>query len=206
MTDTPTPAIAAPSSEVQPTPGHIFHRMSLPVLLFCAVLAMALSISRMAILPALTAVEVGGVVRDAAGLQAHAHELETKLIVLQENRDTEILPMDGTPYRALVDAKIGNPSVGELLEAFRAVAKTIVPDMPEAVMISGAAYDMDSSTLTLKGDVRRVGPGSMTVLAAFTENLREDPRVTSLVAPAFSRLEDPKIGPHSPFSIVLTLR
>jgi hypothetical protein len=46
----------------------------------------------------------------------------------------------------------------------------------------------------------------MTVLAQFTEVLREDPRIVSLIAPNFTRLQDPKIGPHSPFTITLSLR
>lgn len=205
MTDSPT---SIPASTQQPslTPGHIFHRMSLPVLLFCAVFATALGISRVAILPALTAVEVGGVVRDAAGLQAHAEELEVKLSALQEDRDSQILPMEGTEYRTLVDAKIANPAIGDLLDTFRTVASSIVPQTPGAIVITAAHYDADQSLLSLRGDVRGVGPGSMTVLAQFTEVLRDDPRVVSLVAPTFTRLQDPKTGPHSPFTIVLTLQ
>ncbi|OGJ67059.1 hypothetical protein A3B61_04055 [Candidatus Peribacteria bacterium RIFCSPLOWO2_01_FULL_53_10] len=201
---TPTPAISDQPS--RPTPGHIFHRMSLPVLLFCSVLAMTLGVSRIAILPALTSVEVGGIVRDAASLQKHADKLEAKLAVLEEDREAEILPMDGKEYRALVDAKMESLSTAELVDSFRTIARNIVPQTPNAIVITAVRQEISTQSLKLTGDVRGVGPGSMTVLAAFTEVLRDDPRVASLVAPSFARLEDPKIGVHSPFTITLTLR
>jgi hypothetical protein len=203
MTET-SPSDSAPITSI--SPGHIFHRMSLPVLLFCAVFATALGVSHIAILPALTSVEVGGIVRDAAGLQEYADTLKAKLAVLQEDRDEQILPLDGTPYRALVDGKIGAPSTMELLETFRAFARDILPEHPESIVITTASFDASAHAFSMTGDVRGVGPGSMTVLAQFTEMLRDDPRVDSLIAPTFKRLEDPKIGPHSPFTIVLTLR
>ena len=180
--------------------------MSLPVLLFCAVFATALGVSRIAILPALTAVEVGGVVRDASGLKSHAEELQATLALLQEDREEEVLPQGGTVYRSLVDTKIGSPSVTELLQIFRTIAQSVVPQANKAISITGVHHDALKKSLTLSGDVSGAGPGSMTVLAQFTEILRDDPHVRSLVAPTFSRLEDPRIGPHSPFTIVLTLQ
>lgn len=200
MTDTPT---SAPVPTV-PTPGHILHRMSMPVFLFSAVFATALGVSRFAILPSLTSIEVGGVKRDAAGLQKRAEELKAQIADHQEERDEAILTLQGTPYRALVDSKISGNSALELLEAFREEARDVVPGTPDAVVITQG--HVDGKTLTLKGDVSGVGPGSMTVLAQFTEILRGDARVVSLVAPTFTRLEDPKIGPYSPFTIVLTLK
>lgn len=206
MTDTQPPMSALPAAPLSPTLGHTFHRMSLPVLLFCVVFVTALGTSRIAVLPALTAVEVGGVVRDAAELKVHAEALEATLAMLQKDRDAQILPIEGTPYRLLADAKVGTPVVTHLLDAFRAMGKSVVPENPGAVVMTHAAYDAAVHTLTLIGDVRGVGPGSMTILAQFTEMLREDDRIASLVAPAFTRLEDANIGPHSPFTITLTLR
>ena len=200
MTDTST---STPVSTV-PTPGHILHRMSMPVLLFSAVFATALGVSRFAILPTLTSIEVGGVKRDAAGLQRRTEELKAQIADVQKERDEEILTLQGTPYRALVNSKISGDSGLELLEAFRSLAREAVPGTPDAVVIT--QEHIDGKTLTLKGDVSGVGPGSMTVLAQFTEILRGDTRVASLVAPTFTRLEDPKVGPHSPFTIVLTLQ
>lgn len=176
----------------------------MPVFLFSAVFATALGVSRFAILPSLTSIEVGGVKRDAAGLQKRAEELKVQIADVQEERDEDILTLQGTPYRALVNAKISGDSGLELLEAFRAAARDAVRGTPDAVVITQA--QVDGKTLTLKGDVSGVGPGSMTVLAQFTEILRGDARVVSLVAPTFTRLEDPKIGPYSPFTIVLTLK
>lgn len=199
------PISALPAVTPSPTPGYIFHRMSLPVFLFCAVFATALGISRITILPALTSVEVGGVVRDAAGLKVQAEALEAKLAVLQKDRDAQILPLDGMPYRTLADQKIENPLVTDLLDTFRSIGKSVVPGIPDAIGITAAAYEASQHTLTLSGDVHGVGPSSMTILAQFTEMLRSDPRVQSLVAPVFVRLEDPKIGAHSPFTILLTL-
>lgn len=200
MTETPTPA---PVSAI-PTLGHIFHRMSMPVLLFSAVFATALGVSRFAILPSLTSIEVGGVKRDATGLQKRTEELKAQIADVQEERDEEILTLQGTPFRTLVNAKISGDSALELLEAFRAVARDTVPGTPNAIVITQG--HVDGKTLTLKGDVSGVGPGCMTALAQFTEILRGDARVASLVAPVFTRLDDPKTGPHSPFTIVLTLQ
>lgn len=193
---TPVPAL--------PTPAHIFHRMSMPVLLFSAVFATALGVSRFAILPTLTSIEVGGAKRDASELKSRAENLKAQILSFQQERDSEILPLQNTPFRALVDAKISGYSGLELLESFRALAREVVPETPDAIVITEAFYD--GAVLTIRGDVSGVGPGSMTVLAQFTEILRDDARVASLVAPSFTRLSDPTIGTHSPFSIALTLQ
>lgn len=206
MTDISIPEPDACPVAAIPTPGLIFHRMSIPVLLFCAVFATALGVSQIVILPALTEVEVGGAVRDAAGLKAHAVDLQAKIAGFQEDRDAELMPLHGTPYRTLADMKLTRTPPIDVLDAFRELARAIVPGNPGAVFIRSAASDSAENTFTLTGDVSGVGPRSMTVLAQFTEMLRDHPCVAALTAPSFARLEDPMIGPHSPFTIVLILR
>jgi hypothetical protein len=200
----PTHTQTVPSTA--PHPQLILQHCGTSVLLFSLVLTSTLFVSRLAILPTLTAVEVGGTVRDAAELASYAAELRTNMDTLERDRNAAVLPLDGTVYRALTDRKIDTPTVADLLEEFRELTASVVPEIPGAVLLSGALDNVDERTITIIGDVRGVGPRSMTILAQIVEALRNDERVQAVVPPRFIREEDPAIGFHSPFRITLMLR
>jgi hypothetical protein len=206
MTEISPPATAETPQASRPTIGHILYKTGIPLFIFSIVFSGVLGVSRFAILPTLTAVEVGGETRDAAALEAEAAAIRSTLQNLEQERDSDILPLGGTLYRTLADAKITAAAPIDILHAIGDIASTVVLGNPKAITLSRFMYAPGDHTITLTGDVRGVGPSSMTVLAQFTETLRTDPRIDSVIAPSFTRLEDSTVGPHSPFTLSLTLR
>ncbi len=206
MTEKSCPATAETSPTPRPTIGHILYKTGVPLFIFSIVFSGVLGVSHFAILPTLTAVEVGGETRDAAALEAEAAALRSSLQDLEQERDSDMLPLGGTQYRSLADAKITAVAPVDIMHSIGDIASAVVPGNPKAVHLSRFVYAPGDHSITLSGDVRGVGPSSMTVLAQFTEALRTSPRISAVVAPSFTRLQDPTVGPHSPFTISLTLR
>jgi hypothetical protein len=196
----------APSVASRVSFAHILQRVGMPLLIFTSVFTGALGVSRVVILPALTAVEIDGHTQDISALETEATTLRDTLASLEQKRDREIIPLDGTAYRTLADAKVTAHYPLDLLHSVRDIAAAVVPEHPGSIVISEIAYQPLEHALSLTGDVRGVGPSSMTVLAQFLEILRSDERIDSVTPPAFTRLEDPTIGQHSPFTLSLKLR
>lgn len=184
----------------------ILSRISVPAFLFSLALTAILGVSRVTLLPMLTAVNVGGVSRDTEELQIYSQKLTTEIEGLSSERDQSLMPLQGTPYAKLVALKALDPTLPEVLSLFSSTASTVLPDQSEAIVLLKISFTPDDRSIVLKGDVRGVGPQSMTVLAQLVETLRNHPRVAEVVSPAFSRSEDPEIGMHSPFTLTLTLR
>ncbi|MBM3227570.1 hypothetical protein FJZ27_01750 [Candidatus Peribacteria bacterium] len=182
----------------------ILYRYGKPLALFSAVFSGALIISRILVLPMLTAVEVQGEMRDIPSLQSQAEVLRGEVTALEGRRNEDVLPLSGTPYRSLVDAKIGEIHPMDFLRSVRATAHAATPDHGGAIVITSMTYGDGEAAIS--GDVSGVGLSSMTVLAQFLEALRTDERVVRVTPPAFTRLQDPRIGPHSPFTITLHFR
>lgn len=206
MTDTEATLSAEICAKDRPTIGHILHRMGMPLLIFSVVFSSVLGVSRLTVLPMLTAVEVGGETRDAAALESEAAGLRNTLHDLEQDRDADILPLGGTQYRIFADAKVTTAAPVDIMHAVGDIASSVVPATPRAIVLTGFSYVPADHTVTITGDVRGVGPSSMTVLAQFVERLRTDERILSVIAPSFTRLQDPKTGPHSPFTLSFTLR
>lgn len=59
--------------------------------------------------------------------------------------------------------------------------------------------------VTVTGDIRNVGTRSMTVLAAFTEEVAKLTIVTDFKRPPFTREPLPEGGFHSPFTVSFTI-
>jgi hypothetical protein len=87
--------------------------------------------------------------------------------------------------------------VRDFLEGLMADAGTAL----DGVVIERLRMDAVTREVRVHGDVRGVGPGSMTVLAEFVDLLRAHPSVHALKAPAFTREDDPGVGFHSPFTL-----
>lgn len=179
-------------------------RAALPFLIFCAVLAGMLLLSALILLPRLTRVEVGGVERNLTGLAQYAAELKSGIAESETKRSLALLPINDPVYRALRAEKQSQPSFLALRNVIFQKAKEAASE-PGAVAIQSLVYNEETRTIQMSGDVHSVGVRSMTVLAQYVEALRMIPGVSSLDAPRFVREEDPRIGPHSPFSLTLHL-
>lgn len=183
---------------------NIQSRIALPFFLFSLVFAGILGVSRAFLLPHWMQVEVSGrAFRSAADLQGYEEQLRASIISLEEKRGELLLEED--PEFTLLKNKRGEqPSLMEIQKALRHTA-TAISKQPDAVHIEHVRFLLGMKRVEVRGDVRFVGPTSMTVLAQFIEGIAMLPFVNALERPAFQRDEDPKIGFHSPFSFSFSL-
>lgn len=185
--------------------SEIFRRSALPFALFTGVLAGLMILSWYVLLPLFTRVNVGGSVLDLSSLLTYRAQLQAELLTAEEARAASLLPIQDPSYEMLKDRKRKTPSLLGIRRELRGIAAGLT-EQPDAVHLSTFKLLADSKTLQMTGDVRFVGPRSMTILAQFIEALEDSPLVASVALPRFVREEDPVTGPHSPFSVHLTLR
>lgn len=184
----------------------IAHRSALPLFLFSFILLTLLVLSNIYVLPKLTSVEVGGKERDAAQLRSYYDSLVEQVMEKEKARDALILPMEDTAYRRLVEQKHAVFPLLSLRSSLEQTARQLLPDQNNVVYIDSMRYMPGKKRAELIGDIRNVGPRSMTVLAQLVEELRMQPFVEGIVNPRFQRREDPKIGMHSPFTLTISLQ
>jgi len=186
--------------------GTILRRIALPVLLFALVLTSLLTASWLLLLPQLTEIEIGGSVLDTSALKAYERELDERLSALERERDELVLPMEGTLYDALTTVKHNQRPLLPLRAQVIQAALHLVPGNKDAVSIDSLRYLTSGNRIEVTGDIRNVGPRSMTVLAQFAEVLRGLPFVADLQRPRFTRKDDPTIGMYSPFTLNISLQ
>lgn len=175
-----------------------------PLLLFSGVLALLLLISEVVWLPRMTRIEVGGVERSLPELEAYRMDLQARIMQAEDERDAFLLPVRDVSFLQAIAWKQAQEDLVSLEESLRHAA-TKLTDPAEMVFASIELRPADKQ-LVVKGDVRGVGPGSMTMLAQFLEEVKGLPNVASLTPPSFVRIDDPTIGFHSPFIFTVTLR
>lgn len=190
MTDIQTSTVPAPLP-------HAVRKMLPSLLLFSVVLLGLLTLCWALVLPRYTSLELDGSMLPAAQVPVYAYELESKIELAEAARDALTLPPRDETYIALRDRVRAHVSLADIeADIASMLSKT---DYGQFVVIT--AMRMTGGKVELEGDVRHAGPRSMTLLATFVDELAAQPFVTELVPPAFTREDDPKIGPHSPFVI-----
>ncbi|ALM10224.1 MAG TPA: hypothetical protein DEB30_04535 [Candidatus Peribacter riflensis] len=187
-----------------PGPREVLRRVLFPFALFSVVLLSLLLLSWYLLLPRFTRVDLHGVPQDPSRLQAYAQEVRAAMRGMEDKRLALILPLDRSPYGALVQEKMSQPQFFALFEQFRNVAHTFLPEQPQAVVIQSMVWE--KGAIILKGDVRNVGLQSMAVLAQFAKAVQAMPGVERSDFPTFSRERDETIGFHSPFMLRVIMR
>jgi hypothetical protein len=189
------------------TPAAILHRTALPLVLFAVVWIVLLFATQLWVLPALLSVEIAGDVRNVQELKTYYDALNEQIQKKQEQRMALLLPMHGSAYRNLTDWKQKQYAMPILISSVSQVAKVIRGTQGNpAVYLQSIRYFPIDSVLEIDGNVRNVGPRSMTVLAQFIEELRQQAFVESINHPTFTRLEDASLGFYSPFHLTVTLQ
>lgn len=196
-----TPTQTVPSPEPLP---RILERAAMPLLLFSMVLFGFLALSWFLLLPRFAGLDVNGSVLAPQEIADYAKTLKAELTTLEQKRDTLILPTLDPTYDALKEEKRAAFSILDLRSNLLDVAARI-PDSANAVVLSSMKMNDDGS-VTVTGDVRNVGPRSMTVLAAFIDNAEHIASIAHLERPAFTREENADGSFHSPFTVTLTLQ
>ena len=182
----------------------VIERVCLPFFLFSAVLAFVTLLLRFVVLPPLLKVEVGGTPRDVSMMRVVRRQLEQDIRNLEERRQEILLPLRDQTFDVLKSREKLSRSFLMLRDTLEKQAQA-VSRQPDAVHISMFEYVPQEKQLVVSGDVRFVGPRSMTVLAQFIDSIEALPFVSSVTKPAFDRMEDPTTGFHSPFSVRITL-
>jgi hypothetical protein len=180
-------------------------KVAWPMVLFSMVLTMSLFLSRMLILPKLTQVSVAGGLHNATELRDLEVTLTAQLTEAEDRREALIRPLADAQYDAAKNARFVAPHVSNLRADINQLARSFDEAEQQIVVLSMIHIDAASRIVTIEGDVRNVGPQSMTVLAAFREELSQLSDVAELFPSAFARIDDTEIGPHSPFTLTLTL-
>lgn len=188
------------------TPAVIMHRTALPFALFALVLTALLLVSKLTVLPALLSVEIAGATRNVQDLKTYHEVLQVQIIKKQEQRNQLILPMEGTDYRSLADWKQEQYSLQFLLSELSRLAMAIPAENGTAVYMQSIRYYPIDNMVEIRGDVRNVGPRSMTALAQFVEDLQQESYIQEVQHPTFTRVEDPELGFLSPFHLQIILQ
>jgi hypothetical protein len=170
------------------------------LLVFATVLTAVLLLSWMFLLPRFTRFRVEGRTLTPDAMAAYEHSLRAELLTMEEERIRLVLPFQHPLFSHLQSAKQAHPPLTDLRAALRHAAARV--QATDAVVLQSLHVEGGTGRVEMTGDVRHVGPRSMTVLAAFLDEVEQLPFVTGLERPAFSRVDDPVIGPHSPFHIV----
>lgn len=186
--------------------SHFVARFAFPLFAFAAVLSLALFLSWWFFLPRLAGVPLHGEMMYGSSLVQFYVDLRDRVDALEDVRNQLVLPGQDPLSQFLRQLRRSDVPLIPLLATLTHGAEKAVPDRPDAVFLASLQYDAERHTLTLTGDVRNVGPRSMTVLAEFIETLRGVPVVEAVEHQRFTREEDPKGGFHSPFTLLLRLR
>lgn len=189
-----------------PSFREIVHRLALPFALFTGVLMALLLLSWFLLLPGFTRVDIAGTVRSIGEVRGYQQELAGDIRSSADIRDTLVSPLKGTSYEFLREEKRGAYSFEELRTAIDQVVTAIATDYPQSIVIHHVVLDTAADEMLLSGDVRNVGPRSMTLLAQFADSLRGVSSVKDVKTPRFIREEDAVIGMHSPFTFTLSLQ
>lgn len=179
----------------------ILDRVALPFFIFSAVLGAFLLASAAMVLPQFKLVEVSGKTYDAAQLETLRAELTAKVGEAEKRRDELVLPEQEPTHEQAKDERRATPSIAGIRARMLDDMKSIDP--AHGIVVSTFAFDETKNVITLTGDVRNVGPRSMTLLAEFVDGLKKLPGVASIDGEEYVRQEDKKTGPHSPFSLTL---
>ncbi len=203
MSNTHQPAV--PTSESKKSLPDILERIAVPFALFSIVLLSLLLLSWYLLLPGFTTVDIAGSVRSIADVPLYEQQLMQDIAETQEARDMLVMPLKGSLYENLKEEKRSRALVMRLRSDILHVAISLVPSHPDGVHIQTISFHPSKESVEITGDVRNVGPSSMTVLAQFVDALGHVPSVQNVRASKFVREENAQLGFYSPFTIQLLL-
>lgn len=181
----------------------ILARVSMPGLIFSGSLYVLLLMSYMYLLPAFTNVKrPDGVAMTPRAIAEYEKSLAASLISAEEHRLVLVRPVDDPLYLSLVEQRANKPSIESMEEQFRQAAARL-GEPGKGVVLRRITLKRDS--VSIEGDVRNVGLSSMTVLAAYSDQVASLPFVSELQRPSFTREKLPDGSVHSPFLFRFTI-
>lgn len=181
----------------------IIRRSSMPLLLFSVVLFILLVISYATLLPQFTQVHrPDGTAMSPQEIAKYRQTLTAQLATEEAERVKLVSAVADDTYTELKNNKRERISLMELREELAQAASRLGEKEGSVVLVK---VGMDAETVTLEGDITNVGTRSMTVLAAFVDQLEKLSFVKDLQRPAFTREQKADGSFHSPFLLRFTL-
>lgn len=181
----------------------VAQRIAVPFCIFAVALAALLGLSWSLVLPRMARVPLNGELLNADRAEAEVDAVQRDILRLRESIDAFIAPPRDPLYVSLRDTVAARPAPF-LLDSVVTDALTHMVSDRDAVTIVRRSLNADGQAV-IEGNVSGVGPRSMTVLAAFVDALRSSPIVAHIDPSPFTREDDAKRGPFSPFVIHFTL-
>jgi hypothetical protein len=176
--------------------------LAAPLLLFSLSMFVLLALSRVLILPRFTSFHRSdGIALNPREIAEYRNQLAADVAKQEENRARLVLPIQDSTYDKLKEEK-RSLSIAALHEQLSKAALRL-GEADGSIVIT--KLGIDNGQATVEGDVRNVGPRSMTVLAALTEQIEKLPIVHDLKRPAFVREQEVDGTFHSPFVLSFTL-
>lgn len=176
--------------------GEVLRRVSVPLLIFAAVLAGLLTLSWVLLVPRYTSFVVDGKPVAAEKLADIEREIERTIAADLARREEMSLPSRDATYLRLLRERFARRTPLDEEVALRVLAGEL--GLGDAMAFT-RIHMAEDGLLTVEGDLRGVGPRSMTELARFVDTLALQPDIVDFTPPAFVREEDPAGGFHSPF-------
>ena len=187
------------TSEQSVKTAKVVRRVVVSFFLFTTVFTGILLISELFVLPRLTRVEIDGTERSVSDVKELHTKLSASLIELEEERNKYVLPLQNELWNIMKSIKYDQSGFVIQKERVERAADDFVMERKKVVFIDSLHFDAETNVLNVRGDVRNVGPRSMTILAQFTESVRALPFVSSVQNPNYSREYSEEKGTHSPF-------
>lgn len=185
---------------------HIHVRLcAVPLLLFLSVFFGLLLLSYALLLPRFTSFHTpDGTALSPREMAEYQKTLAANLSAAEDERIRLVMPVQDSGYDALKQKKTTGVFLAELPAELRAITARI-GEQQDAFFIESLTLNATTGNVMLKGDIRNVGPRSMTVLASFIEELEKMPGLTNFERPPFARTQDADGKFHSAFDLTFTL-
>lgn len=189
--------------EQAPLKAAIVQRMAMPMLIFSGVLFGLLLLSYLFLLPRFTKLhQASGRSMNPREIVAYQRQLAADLSQQENDRVHLVLPITDETFTSLKQQKISRLSLTDIREELRQAASRLGDEADAVVIIK---VSIDGSDVSVEGDVNNVGTRSMTVLAAFVDEVSKLPFVSNLDKPSFTREQHEDGSFHSPFKIQFIL-
>jgi hypothetical protein len=181
----------------------IMNRVSMPMLLFSGVLFGLLLLSYTLLLPRFTQLHrADGMAMSPREIARYQRQLAASLTEQEEHRVRLVLPVNDEHYTELKTKKQGTLSLTDLREQLMQAASRAGEN---ADVVQLTKLSIEGNSVSVEGDIRNTGTRSMTVLAAYIEEVAKLPIAADLVRPPFTRVALPDGSYHSPFKFTFTV-
>lgn len=199
------PHAAHPPSAHRGGDGNPFKSLAFPLCVFSLSLFLLLFLSWFFVLPLFTSFAVGDGQRiSSIAMARRERELGEQVRALEQRRQALSLTI-GDPAAVALRAQVARDrSLRDIAERLDATAHTIA-GTGGVIVLTGLTVDSEHGVVEVDGDVRNVQLRSLTVLSQFVDALSRAAFLSDLERPSFVRIEDPDIGPHSPFHLSFRL-